>query len=179
MLPFSSVGEIFESFFRFALVYSAITFFFIAEIITLPAPFDGIKLVPFLLITIYFWALYRPQIMPPLLAFTLGLLADILSGMPIGIGAITLVFLNWLISSQRIFLYAQSFLIIWIIFSVFYTAIIALQWLFYGLISLQWSSISNIIPQLIAGIIAFPFLMSAYHMIHKILPPANFTLTSR
>lgn len=179
MLPFSSVGESFDSFLRFSVVYAVIILFLIAEIIILPAPFDSIKLVPFLIITIYFWAIYRPKITPPLLVFTFGLLADMISGMPIGLGAIILVLLNWAISSQRAFLSAQSFPMIWVVFGIVYLAIVMFQWFIIGLIDFEWSSMKHIVPQLIAGIIAFPFLMSLYYLIQKILPTENFTLTSR
>ena len=179
MLPFSSIGERLDDIARFTAVYFLITIFFIAEIIALPSPFDGFKHVPFLMITVYFWAVYRPNVLPPLLVFILGLMADVITGMPIGVGAIILVLLNWAISSQRAFITAQSFAMTWLVFGIVYVGIVVMQWLIFGLIQFQWSPINHITPQFIAGIIAFPFVAGAYHLAHKMLPAANFTLTSR
>jgi len=179
MLPFSSIGERLDDIARFSAVYFLIAIFFTAEIIALPSPFDGFRLVPFLMITVYFWAAYRPNILPPLLVFILGLLADIITGAPIGVGAIILVLMNWAISSQRAFLSAQSFPMVWLVFGMVYAVITVLQWLVFGLVQLQWSSITHIMPQYLAGLIAFPFVSIICHLANKILPNQNFTLTSR
>jgi len=179
MLPFSSIGERVDDIARFAAVYCLIAIFFIAEIIALPSPFDGFKLVPFLMITVYFWAAYRPNVLPPVMVFVLGLLADVITGTPIGVGAIILVLLNWAVSSQRAFLTAQSFAMVWLVFGIIYAAITVMQWLVFGLLQFQWPSVTHIMPQFLAGIIAFPCIAAIYHLAYKILPNQNFTLTSR
>lgn len=179
MLPFSSIGERLDDVARFAAVYFLIAIFFIAEILSLPSPFDAFKQVPFMMITVYFWAAFRPSVLPPMLVFIIGILVDIITGGPIGVGACVLVLMNWAIASQRAFLTAQSFAMFWLVFGIVYAGIVILQWLVFGLIQFQWPSTTHIIPQFLAGIIAFPFLVSIYHLANKILPTANFTLTSR
>ena len=179
MLPFSSIGEKLEDLARFAAVYMLVAIFFIGEIITLPAPFDGFTSVPFLIITVFFWAAYRHGFLPPLVVFTIGLLADIITGAPIGVGAIILVLLHWAISTQRAFITAQSFAMVWLVFAIVYAAIVTLQLLVFGFIQFQWTSITQIVPQFFTGIIAFPFVTVIYHLAYKILPNQNFTLTSR
>lgn len=179
MLPFSTIGEKFDDILRFSAVYLIILAFFIADVIALPSPLDGLSLIPFMMITTYYWAIYRPTVLPVFVVFALGILLDIMSGMPLGFNAIILVLIHWAISDQRAFLTAQSFIVIWLAFSVIYTTIVILQWLIFGLLNFDWASLSLITPQLIAGIVSFPFVMIILHLAHKILPRANFPLTSR
>lgn len=179
MLPFSSIGERFDEIARFGTVYAILIFFIVIEILAFPDPFSSLQFVPFLMISVYFWALYRPNVLPPLLVFIFGLLVDVMSGLPIGVGAIILVLLNWAISEQRAFLSAQSFAMKWLVFGMVYLVIVIVQWMVLGLINFEWSSIAQIIPQFIVGMVAFPFVMIIHHLAYKILPSPNFTLTSR
>ena len=179
MLPFSTIGEKFEDIARFGAVYALITLFFILDVIPVPQPFDGLMAVPFLTITVYYWAAYRPTLLPVLAVFILGLLLDIMGGTPIGLNAILLVLLHWAISDQRAFLSAQSFLMVWLVFCVVSTGVIIVQWAITGLVNLGWASIALLWPQMLAGIVAYPMLTILLHLIHKILPSPKMPLTSR
>lgn len=178
MLPFSSLGETFEDVARGLGVYLIILIFFIAQIIALPSPFDVFMRVPFLLITVYFWAVYRPSFLPALVVFILGITADMITGAPIGVGAIILVTLHWAISNQRAFIAAQSFPMVWLIFAIIYAGVTIIEWLIFGLVNLGWTPMKTIVSQFISGIVAFPFLMIIYHLAHKVLPKQKFPLTS-
>ena len=67
----------------------------------------------------------------------------------------------------------------WLVFGMVYLVIVIVQWMVLGLINFEWSSIAQIIPQFIVGMVAFPFVMIIHHLAYKILPSPNFTLTSR
>ena len=41
------------------------------------------------MIGIYFWAVYRPDLMPAAAVFLIGILHDFLSGLPVGVSALT------------------------------------------------------------------------------------------
>jgi rod shape-determining protein MreD len=55
----------------------------------------------FSLMPIYFWCLVRPDLMPPLVAFTLGVLEDFFSGGPPGIWALSFIATYALIDRER------------------------------------------------------------------------------
>lgn len=40
---------------------------------------------------VFFWTVYRPAVMPPPTVLAIGLLSDLLSGAPLGVGAVTLL----------------------------------------------------------------------------------------
>ncbi|MDE2466232.1 MAG: rod shape-determining protein MreD [Alphaproteobacteria bacterium] len=65
-------------------------------------PLGGWFPVPlFALMPVYFWGLVRPDLMPPAVAFGLGVLQDLLSGGPPGIWAAAFVAAYALLDTQR------------------------------------------------------------------------------
>lgn len=68
-----------------------------------PVSFLGGVLPPplFVLMPLYFWALVRPDLMPPAAVFALGILQDLLSGGPPGIWAASFIATYTIIDRQR------------------------------------------------------------------------------
>ena len=56
----------------------------------LPTRLPGFApVVPLLpLIGVYYWSIYRPDLMPPALAFGLGILNDVIAGIPLGVSSL-------------------------------------------------------------------------------------------
>ncbi len=73
-------------------------------LLSLPVPYAGSARPALVLMAVYYWAIYRPTLVPPFLCFAAGLLTDILSGMPLGLNALVLVIVQWIVRSQRRFL---------------------------------------------------------------------------
>ena len=59
------------------------------------------------LMSVYYWAIYRPDLLPLPAVFALGLIQDVLAGTPIGINAFTLLVAYGLVVSQRRFIRAR------------------------------------------------------------------------
>lgn len=66
------------------------------------------------MIGIYYWAIYRPDLMPVAAVFVIGLLYDALSGAPLGVSAAIFVIVHGIIDSQRRFFAGKSFMIVWL-----------------------------------------------------------------
>ena len=66
------------------------------------------------LISVYYWSLFRPELMPAGAAFLLGLLVDVLSGGPPGLNALVLILVHWAASGQRRALAGKSFAVGWL-----------------------------------------------------------------
>ncbi|MFO1120471.1 MAG: rod shape-determining protein MreD [Rhodospirillales bacterium] len=64
-----------------------------------------------------FWTLSRPELMPAAAVFAIGLLGDVLSGQPIGLGAGVLVGVHAVVTTQRAFFTGKSFGILWLGFA--------------------------------------------------------------
>jgi rod shape-determining protein MreD len=89
---------------------------FIAVLLTvlpLGIPFAAV-VTPFLsLMAVYYWSIYRPDLLPPAAVFVLGVLQDILTGGPVGLLALVLLLVQALAVSQRRILLGQAFSVEW------------------------------------------------------------------
>jgi len=81
------------------------------------------------LIAVFYWTLYRPDLMPPWAVFLLGLLQDILFATPIGVGACVLVIVHAAVSAQRRFFIGKSFGILWLGFALVVALALPVSWL--------------------------------------------------
>ncbi|MEC9344600.1 MAG: rod shape-determining protein MreD [Pseudomonadota bacterium] len=98
-------------------------------VVPLGVPFVGPMLPDFALIAVYVFAVQRPDLMPHWLAFLVGLLQDLLSGGPLGFGALICLGVQGLCSAQRRFLVGRPFAIGWIAFALVALAAGVVGWL--------------------------------------------------
>jgi rod shape-determining protein MreD len=99
----------------------------------------GSSLTPaFALMAIYYWAVVRPEMFPPLAVFAVGLVFDLLSGGAIGLWAFVYVVTYAVVISQRLLIVNAPFSVFW--FGFFVTAAFAgaLAWavvsIFHGML---------------------------------------------
>ena len=97
--------------------------------IPLPIP-DYRTVVPLVpLMAIYYWAMYRPDLMPVLAVFFVGLLEDVLTGAPLGFNAFLFLATHGIVRSQRRFILGHGFFVIWAVFVVIVAGVGGLSWL--------------------------------------------------
>lgn len=96
----------------------------------------AVALTPLLaLIAIYFWALHSPDLMPAPAVFVVGMLQDILSGVPMGLNTFILLVVYGLVVSQRRFFFGKSFAVLWWGFATLCVVIAAFQWVLTSILS--------------------------------------------
>lgn len=101
----------------------------ILSLVPLRAP-EVAPLTPALALTaVYYWAVFRPDLLPSWLAFLLGLLQDLLTGAPLGVGVVALVSMHFFVSAQRKIFVNPSFVMLWVLFGLFAAASLLLSWL--------------------------------------------------
>lgn len=81
------------------------------------------------MMAVYYWAIYRPDLLPPSAAFALGLLHDIISGLPLGVSALVLLVIQGGTASQRRFFLGNAFAVAWWGFALVALGAMALSWL--------------------------------------------------
>ncbi len=93
----------------------ALTTFFLVILGLIPWHLPGLAVITpaFTLIAIFFWSIYQPHRLPYWVTFLIGVLQDLLLGMPIGQGALGLLLIQGLVVSQRRFFIAKPFLVVW------------------------------------------------------------------
>ncbi len=177
MIPFSTLGEQLDFIARASIAYALMALFFILSISAMPHPLGVLTKIPFIIIIIYYWSIYRPTLVPPILVFAAGLLFDLLSAAPLGLNAILLLAAHWIIADQRRFFMGQPFIVIWLAFGVLNTSIILIQWLVFGVVQTGLSPILMVASDAVLGFLAYPFVAFLIHLTHKILPEPQMPLT--
>lgn len=73
---------------------------------------------PLSLIGIFYWGIYRPDLLPRGIVFIFGILHDVLSGGIIGIWALIYLIVHSIMKSQRKFFLGKKFIIEWYSFGI-------------------------------------------------------------
>lgn len=176
MVPFSTWGERLDSSIRITLAYGLVIALFILNIVALPHPFTGLIQIPFVLIALYYWSIYRPTLFPAFLAFAAGLFLDIIGGGPLGVNALIFYAFYWVVADQRGFLLGQSFWVIWFGFGILNACVVLIKWFVFGLLQFNWGPLLENMPAIALGFIAFPFIAIFLHLSHRVLPNPQMSL---
>jgi rod shape-determining protein MreD len=87
------------------------------------------------LVAVYFWAIYRPDLLGYGLGFAIGVLEDLLTGAPLGVGTLVLLLIQWVVFNQHKFFHAKPFVITWFAFGLVAFGAVLLKWVGVGLVS--------------------------------------------
>lgn len=97
-------------------------------VLKVPAPgfADIAPMLP--VIAVYYWSLYRPELLPPVAVFAIGFLVDSLSGTPLGVNALLLLAVSAFVRSQRQLLEPRGFVLHWFAFLIVVALFESLRW---------------------------------------------------
>jgi len=110
------------------------------------------------MIGVYFWAVYRPDLMPAVAVFLIGLVHDFLSGLPVGISALIFLVVLGAALAQRSFFFGKSFVIVWIGFIFVAAGALALEWMLLSIISGELIQVRSALYQFGLTVAVFPVL---------------------
>lgn len=118
---------------------------------------------------VFFWTLFRPASMPPWIVFLLGVLLDLLSFAPLGIGVLILLAVHGIALRSRRFLVRLGFMPVWLFFALLAGGAALTQWMLVSALSL------NLMPVLPAWFLAavtvglYPLLAIPLTLAHRSL----------
>jgi rod shape-determining protein MreD len=168
---FSTWTERAEASARLIAPYSLMAVLFIFNTVSFSFPLTGSITAPLLLMAIYYWAIYRPTLIPAWIAFAAGLLVDLISGIDtVGISALVFVIVRWVMTDQRRYFMGQSFLMIWIGFTIVEITALFVEWAVYGILGSGWLPLRPLYFSALMGVAVFPIVSMLLHMTHRILP---------
>ncbi|MBM3510857.1 MAG: rod shape-determining protein MreD [Alphaproteobacteria bacterium] len=119
------------------------------------------------LIAVFYWTIYRPDLLPPVTVFVLGALQDLVVGTPLGMSALVLLLTSGFVSSQRRALLGKSFAIIWLGFAVTALCGALLSWV---AASLYFLTMVRIVPVLVQGAVTaalYPLFAWCLSHVHR------------
>lgn len=118
----------------------------------------------FVLMSVYYWTIHRPDLLPPLAVFLIGLLEDLLGGGPVGLHALILMMVQWTILTQRGFFLSSTFTMMWLGFAVVVAGSAFILWLAATVASLELVAIDALLVQGLLTLTLFPLM--AWLLIH-------------
>ncbi len=122
------------------------------------------------LISVYDWAVYRPDLMPAPLLFLLGLGQDLVSGGVVGIQPMTFLVFYAIIDWRRRVFHGKSFLVLWGGFSLIAGLCVFMQWLLAGVVYRVAPPVMPTIFIWLMSLAAFPLLAVLLLTVHRRLP---------
>jgi len=124
--------------------------------------------MPFLpAIAVFYWALYRPDLMPLTATFVVGLVHDGLSGAPFGLAALILVALQGVAGSQRKFFHAKGLGVTWLGFALVAAGASALGWVAASAYYFAVLDTTPVLVQFALTVAAYPFVAWPFGVLHR------------
>jgi len=107
-------------------------------------------------IAVFFWVIYRPDLMTYGAAFAIGLVADIVMGAPLGITALVLIVVRRVVLAQRRYFIGKPFHVLWFGFAMIAIPAALLGWLIASIYLFDGLAIQRVLVQAGLTIIMFP-----------------------
>jgi rod shape-determining protein MreD len=127
-----------------------------ASVLPLHIP-DYAAVAPLLALAgVYYWTIYRPELLPPVAVFVAGVVFDLLSGAPLGVTPLLLLLARAVVMSQRRFFVNRLFPFVWCGFTLVAAAAIAFLWALGGLIEGTMLDMRAAILQWVLTVASFP-----------------------
>ena len=110
-------------------------------------------------ISVYFWSLFRPASMLPVVVFPIGLLLDLLGYLPVGVGVICLLTVHGFALRWQRYLVRQRFALLWLVFAGFAVLSAALGWGLSSLLGFRLLPVRSAAVQAVVAIALYPALV--------------------
>lgn len=123
-----------------------------------------------ILISIYYWTIFRPSAIPFWAVFLFGLLRDALFGIALGMSSLIFIFFRLLVLSQQRYLVKETFWAMWVGFGLVIVPVLFAQW---ALASAYQKSLISGEASLMQWCFTFglyPLLHVAFNALYRFLP---------
>ena len=77
---------------------------------------------------VYYWSIYRPELLPAPAVFAVGVVYDALAGLPLGLTSLVLLLVRAVLDGHRRFFVARSFMVVWSCFLLLAPLAEAARW---------------------------------------------------
>jgi len=126
------------------------------------------ELLPgFALASVFFWSVFRPAAMPPVVVFVLGVFADLLGFAPLGVRVLILLFTYGLALGWRRRLAGRQFAVVWLVFVAVAAGAAGLEWSLDSLLSLSVLPVAPAVFQFALAAGLYPPLAAVLTRAHR------------
>ena len=146
----------------------AVTLFMVLlGVVPTDIPYFGAVAPALPLTAVYYWVVYRPDLMPRTLVFAAGLLDDVLTATPLGLHALIFLVVLWALLPQRRFLVGLPFPVVWLGFTGIMLAVTIAEWLLVTLYLFAPVPLGPLAIRAVLTIGLFPAVAWVYIHIHR------------
>ena len=118
-------------------------------------------------IAVFYWAVYRPDLMPPLAAFGLGFAQDALAGTPLGVASLAFLIIQGVAVNQRKAFIGKPFLLVWLGLAVAALAAALVSWALSSVILGGFIPLERPFFQALATVALFPCFAWVLVRVHR------------
>lgn len=137
----------------------------------LSMPVD-INVVPaFTLMAVFYWTIYRPDLLPPPAIFLIGLAEDLMSGNLMGLSALLLLATYGLVLNQRRTFLGKPFAVTWWGFAIVAGLALTTEWLVVSLLSWRILGVTQLALQYVTTVTLFPLVVWLFVSTHRHILP--------
>jgi rod shape-determining protein MreD len=127
-----------------------------------------VDLVPaFTLMSVFYWTVYRPDLMPASAVFAIGIIQDFAAGAPLGITSLILLGTHGVVLGQRRLFVGKPFAMAWSGFVLVDAAATAVAWAFASLIAGEPLALLGPVLQFVVTLATFPILAWFFVRTHR------------
>jgi rod shape-determining protein MreD len=110
----------------------------------------------FTLMAAYHWTIYRPDLLPPLVLFAIGIGEDLLVGAPVGVGALELLLTYTAVIGYRRYFVNRTFPFVWSGFTLLTVCAMFVLWAVHCLLDATLLDFRNTIFRAVLTVAIFP-----------------------
>jgi rod shape-determining protein MreD len=144
----------------------------VVNIVPLRLPDYSLMAPDFVLMAVYYWTVHRPDLMRPWGVFIIGVIDDVLSGTPLGVSALVLLFAHWAIVSQHKIFRSQSFALLWCGFALVASGAKILMMLLALTTGYGFGDPSRLVMQYALTVALYPLIALLMGRAQRVLLPA-------
>ncbi|MGH6933752.1 MAG: hypothetical protein ACREEE_15120 [Dongiaceae bacterium] len=142
--------------------FSATVLLLILGLVPLRLPYVPPFGTSLVLVSVYYWAIHRPAILPAPAVFAIGLLADLFGGGMLGAGAFMLLAAYGVTVSLRRWIVGASFVIVWLGYAVLALVSVMLTWFLTQILAGTAVSLAPGLSGALFGIGAYPAVAALF-----------------
>ena len=142
-------------------------FLALVPVLPLHLPHETDLVPAFTLMSVFYWTVYRPDLMPASAVFAIGIIQDFAAGAPLGITSLILLGTHGVVLGQRRLFVGKPFAMAWSGFALTDAAATAVSWSFASLLAGEPLGLSAPLLQFVVTLALFPILAWLFVRTHR------------
>ncbi len=122
------------------------------------------------LIVVYFWSIFRPELLPLAAVFLIGFFQDVLTGAPLGLSSLVLLAVHGVVVNQRRVFIGKLFWVAWMGFALVAVGAAVGGWIIASIYNGVFMAAGALSIQLLLTVSFYPVFSWIFSLIQKIIP---------